>query len=152
MELTILAAAAAKSADEGLVVGFKSDALGIRQGLAEIKRGLTVMVRTEPVVLNEVEVRLKGLSVGEGKAELTPGVGTGDGTPELPVEIVDSSEAELIAEGAVTRLEIVPDVLERASDEGSTTEVIGEEGVALDDDSDEDGVGEAFVRDGTLSS
>jgi len=110
------------------------------------------MVKTESVVLSEVEGRLEGTSVGEGEAELTSGVGTEDGTPELPVEIVDSFEAESIAEGAVMRLGIVPDVLETGSDEGSTTEVTGEEGAVLDNDSDEDGPAEEFVGEGALSS
>ena len=78
MELTILAAAAAKSADVRLVVGFRSDALRIRWGLAETRGGRTVMVKTESVVLSEVESRLKRLSVGEGKAELTSVVGPED--------------------------------------------------------------------------
>jgi hypothetical protein len=76
--LTMLAVAAARSADARLVVGFKSEALGIRCGLAEIKRGRTMMVKTGLVVPSEVGVRLEGMSVREGKAELTSGMGPGD--------------------------------------------------------------------------
>jgi hypothetical protein len=61
-----------------LVVGFRSDALGIRWGLAEIRRGLTVMVKTEAVLLSEVEVGSEGMSVGDGKVQLTSGVGSED--------------------------------------------------------------------------
>ena len=111
----------------------------------EVSGGLTVIVKTESVELMREVVSSEGTSVGDGKAELTPGVGTVD-TPELPVGTEESSEADSTADGAVVRLDIVLDMLEDTPEEGSTIEVNDEERVPLDDDSDEDGTGEVGAR------
>ena len=42
--------------------------------------------------------------------------------------------------------DVASDELEDGSEEGSTTDVNGEEGVPLDDDPDEDGTGEVGAR------
>jgi len=106
-----------------------------------------VIVKTESVeVPSEVEIRLEGMSVEGGKAELTWGVSSGDGTPDFPLKIEDPAEAESTAEKAVLELDIVPDELEDGFEGVMTTEVNGEEGVPLDDDSDEDGAGEVGAR------
>jgi len=146
VDLTILAAAAAaKSADARLVVGFSGEALAIRWLSVKISGQLTVIVKIESVELMSEVVTSEGTSVGDGKGELTPGVGTVD-TPELPLGAEDSSEADSTADGAVVRLDIVLDMLEDTPEEGSTIEVNDEEGVPLDDDSDEDGTGEVGAR------
>lgn len=88
MDLTILAAAAAKSADARLVVGFSSEALAIRWLSVKISGQLTVIVRTESVELMSEVFTSEGTSVGDGKAELTSWVGTVD-TLELPAGAED---------------------------------------------------------------
>jgi len=117
----------------------------------EISGGLTVIIKIESVELMSEVFTSEGTSVGDGKAELTPGVGTVD-TPELPLGAEDSSEADSTADGAVMRLDLVSDELEDNSEEGPTIEIDGEESVPLDDDPEEDGAGEESVGAGALAS
>lgn len=111
----------------------------------EISGVLTVTVKIESVELMSEVVTSEGTSVGDGKGELTPGVGTVD-PPALPFGAEDSSEADSTADGAVMRFEIVSDVLEDITEGASTIEMNGEEVVPLDNDPDEDRTGEVGAR------
>jgi hypothetical protein len=81
------------------------------------------MVKTELVVPSEV--KLEGTPVGEGKAELTSGVGSEDwdGSSKLPPAIEVSTAADSTADGAVLgSVELMEAVDAEASDAGSSAD------------------------------
>jgi hypothetical protein len=106
-----------------------------------------VMVKTESVVPSEV--KLEGMPVGEGKAELTSGVGSEDrdGSSKLPLAIEVSTVADSTADGAVLgSVELMEAVDAEASDAGSSADelipdTLDDGSSSIDDEEIMDGVG-----------